>query len=59
MSVTDKVNDLGFSTAVGLVKWGSIMSTGSGKRQSNSSPGFKKLGNVSTHLRKWLKILIP
>ena len=31
-SVTDKVNDLGFSTAVGLIKWGSQMHPGSHTR---------------------------
>ncbi len=54
VSVTDKVNDLGFATAVGLVKWGSEMQGGS-KRKS----GTKNMGAVSGQLKKWLKALIP
>lgn len=56
-SVTDKVNDLAFSTAVGLVKWGSAM-----REQSyrvHSGGGFKKVGQVGTQLKKWIKTLIP
>ena len=54
VSVTDKVNDLGFATAVGLVRWGSEMQGGS-KHKS----GTKNIGAVSGQLKKWLKALIP
>ncbi len=53
-SVTDKINDLGFATAVGLVKWGSEMQGGN-KHKS----GSKNINAVSGQLKKWLKALIP
>lgn len=57
LSVTDKVNDLSFSTAVGLVKWGSVMQgSGWGSSQGN---GLKKVSQAGSQLRKWLKQLIP
>ncbi len=54
VSVTDKVNDLGFATAVGLVKWGSEMQ---GAR--DHKPGSKNISAVSMQFKKWLKALIP
>lgn len=56
-SVTDKVNDLAFSTAVGLVKWGNTMREHGhfgGERRA-----FKKVGQVGTQFKKWIKTLIP
>lgn len=57
VSVTDKVNDLGFSTAVGLVKWGSVMQ-GSHVSQPTGR-GFKGVSQAGHHLKKWIKALIP
>ncbi|HSR89496.1 MAG TPA: cell division protein FtsA [Candidatus Udaeobacter sp.] len=54
VSVTDKVNDLGFATAVGLVKWGSEMQ---GFHEHKSSG--KNISAVSGQVKKWLKTLIP
>ncbi len=55
-SVTDKVNDLAFSTAVGLVQWGSHM-LGEG---SGHSPGhFQKVNAASNQLKRWIKALLP
>jgi cell division protein FtsA len=54
-SVTDKVNDLGFSTAVGLVKWGSIMKM---NKYDVHNPSIK-LGAFSSQIKKWFKNLIP
>lgn len=54
VSVTDKVNDLGFATAVGLVKWGSEMQ---GTRDHKVSG--KKIGNLFGRLKKGLSDLIP
>lgn len=55
MSVTDKVNDLSFTTAVGLVKWGSMMQgtwvTGGGR--------LKKVGDAGNKLKKIFRALIP
>ena len=59
VSATDKVNDLSFSTAVGLVKWGGkIQAEGS----SNTSKGGWGIGGVSragSRLKNWVKALIP
>ena len=55
VSVTDKVNDLGFATAVGLVKWGSEMQ---GMAQ-NHKMGGKKIGDFFGRLKKGLGDLIP
>ncbi len=60
LSVTDKVNDLGFVTAVGLVKWGSMMSMTSVHHQSNDLlNGFKKIAGSSGAIKDWLKKLLP
>lgn len=55
-SVTDKINDLGFDTVVGLVKWGSLMSRGayvSSHKNSNRAQAF------AGQVKKWIKTLIP
>lgn len=53
-SVTDKVNDLGFATAVGLVKWGSEM-----RGRHNHKFSSKNINSFFQQLKKWLKALIP
>ncbi len=59
-SITEKVNDVGFATAVGLVKWGSLLKEGSGSSyQPGAGQKFKKVANVSNQLKKWVKTLIP
>lgn len=60
VSVTDKVNDLGFGTAVGLVKWGSAMQS-SGARQGGTrlSAGFSGVGKAIDSLKRVFKSLIP
>lgn len=56
-SVTDKVNDLSFSTAVGLVKWGSIMQ----KHGHTVREGGARIsiGGASSQIKKWVKSLLP
>ena len=56
-SVTDKINDLSFSTAIGLVKWGNLM-TGTYRRPGTTGKGWQ-LGAASQQLKKWIKALIP
>ncbi len=51
ISATDKVNDLGFVTAVGLVKWGTLM----GGRTTVIKDKFAGLNSV----KGWLKNLLP
>lgn len=50
-SVTDKVNDLGFVTAIGLVKWGSMMIGRSGMVVNRPNP--------VKSLSKWIKSILP
>lgn len=57
LSVTDKVNDLGFSTAVGLVKWGSLMYNT--QRSRGGGGHLRKAGLASIQIKKWIKALIP
>ena len=56
VSVTDKVNDLGFATAVGLVKWGSEMR---GAGRSREIGGGKRVGDFFGWFKKAVKTLIP
>ena len=54
-SVTDKVNDLSFATAIGLVKWGSLaMQSGFG--QGNAIFSKKQ---IFGRLKKILKMFVP
>lgn len=55
-SVTDKVSDLGFATAVGLVKWGAIMRPrGNGQRGGK----IRKIGGMGKQMKEWFKTLLP
>jgi len=58
MSVTEKINDLSFATAVGLVKWGSVME-GHGRGGHAWGGGRKKIGQASKQIKQWIKSLIP
>ncbi|MFA6486259.1 MAG: cell division protein FtsA [Candidatus Magasanikbacteria bacterium] len=63
-SITEKVNDPSFSTAVGLVQWGSNMQfsamRGSGSSGvSKSGDLTKKLGGFFTQIKHWSKSLLP
>jgi cell division protein FtsA len=53
-SVIDKVNDLSFTTSVGLVKWGSHL----GKSPKGISR-FKSVAGVTSKMKKWFKSLMP
>ncbi len=55
-SVSDKINDLSFSTAVGLVKWGTNLKQGAG---SISHIKIKSIEKVSQQVRNWFKSLVP
>lgn len=60
-SVLDRINDLGFSTAVGLVVWGSALQR-SRRRTANLGSiiaSLKGLERLSTSVRKLFKSLIP
>ncbi|MBI5023048.1 MAG: cell division protein FtsA [Candidatus Magasanikbacteria bacterium] len=54
-SVTDKINDLSFASAIGLVRWGAMSrQSGSGKLE-NLITRFGSMGKVT----KWMKSLVP
>ncbi len=55
-SVTEKINDLSFSTAVGLVKWGAMLQNGNAKKMGRR---LKNVGKVTSHVKNWFKSLIP
>ncbi len=60
-SVTDKVNDLSFSTAMGLVRWGSLIHQHGygGASYGKKGGAIKKAGQASQRIKKWIKLLIP
>lgn len=59
ISATDKINDLGFVNAVGLLKWGSMMSASHGPKNAKLFDGLKKVGGSAGALKDWFKALLP
>ena len=55
-SVSDKINDLAFSTVVGLVKWGANLQKVGGRR---GKLRLKSVDKVSEQVRNWFKSLVP
>ena len=58
ISAIDRVNDLSFTTAVGLVLWGSQTSAQK-KGLGRIIPRFKSVDEVSQGIKKWFKALLP
>lgn len=54
-SVTDKINDLSFAPAIGLVRWGALASQTPSSKFSNLISKFR----LTTRLKKWFGSLIP
>lgn len=54
----DKVNNLSFSTAIGLANWGAAMSAGQGKSILNLA-SVKSVADLAVKAKKWFKSLIP
>lgn len=54
-SISDKINDIAFSSAIGLVKWGYFSSQG----LENKKHSIKILDKASEKIRKIFKNLIP
>lgn len=60
MTVVDKINDLNFTTAVGLVLWGEqILSAQRGGKFSQIVSRFKSVDKAGEQIRRWFKTLIP
>lgn len=57
-SVSDKVNDLSYATAVGLVQWGNLMLENGYGGHSKGGP-TRSVGAAGAQLRKWFKALLP
>lgn len=55
-SVSDKINDLSFVTAVGLVKWGANLQLGGAKQRGLN---IKAVERLSKRAKGWFKSLIP
>lgn len=55
-SVSDKINDLSFVTAVGLVKWGAHLQQSGARRRGLSA---KTVERVSMRVKDWFKSLVP
>lgn len=53
-SVIDSVNDLGATTAIGLVKWGAETGAGAGMTSK-----FKSVSAVTSRMKKWMKSMMP
>lgn len=55
----EKVNDIGYSTAVGLLKWGEQMSAQNYSRSSSWADKIKVVNTVGNKVRDWFKGLKP
>jgi cell division protein FtsA len=58
-SVTDKTQDLAFSTSVGLVLWGAEIAGQKAKPLGKFLGKYKSVGKLTQGVRKWFKSLIP
>lgn len=56
-TAVDKVNDLNFSTAIGLVYWGAGLS--SRTEGKFAMPKFSSIGEATNKMKKWFKSFIP
>lgn len=58
-SVTDRANDLGFSTSIGLVKWGYLARHQDADRPGSFASRFGVVDKASKQIKDWFKSLIP
>ncbi|MBI5071690.1 cell division protein FtsA [Candidatus Falkowbacteria bacterium] len=56
MSVVDKVNDVSFVPALGLVLWGNAVYD---ERNGGFTSRFKSIDKVTSQVKKWFKSLMP
>src|SRR3989338_5954443 len=52
-SITDRVNDLSFTTAIGLVQWGINETPADARRTGGFLAGLKPVGKAVAGFRKW------
>ena len=58
-SITDRVNDLSFTTAIGLVQWGMNETLESGRGKKGGFSQFNPVGKVKEHFKKWFGAMVP
>lgn len=58
-SITDRVNDLAFTTSIGLVQWGMHEAPESGAKKRKGGGLGKPVEKVTQGLKKWFGALIP
>jgi len=58
-SITDRVNDLAFSAAIGLVQWGINETPAAAKRKSGMFSKINPIGKVSQQFKKWFGNIVP
>ncbi len=58
-TAVDKVNDLNYSTAIGLLYWGLGLFGQGGDDRRMSMPKFSSVTDATTKMKKWFKSLIP
>ena len=58
-SITDRVNDLAFTTAIGLVQWGIDETPDTSKRRGGAISNFKPVEKVTAHIKKWFGGMAP
>jgi len=59
-TAVDKVNDLNFSTAIGLLYWGAGFNAREGSSSSKISiPKLSSVSDTTDKMKKWFKSLIP
>lgn len=58
-TAVDKVNDVNFSTAIGLLYWGASFSEKTSGRGKLPLPRFSAVADVTSKMKQWFKSLIP
>ena len=58
-TAVDKVNDLNYSTAIGLLYWGAGLAQAGGDGKRLSMPKFSSVGEATDKMKRWFKSLIP
>jgi len=60
MSAIDKINDVSFTTAIGLMVWGEqILSQNKSNNLTRFVSRFKSVNKATNQIRKWFKNLMP
>lgn len=60
LSATDKIHDLAFATAIGLVIWGYELQKGASRQRYRGLFGsLGKLGKTAANVKKWVRSLMP